>query len=267
MSPDRQSQRPLTSAEERTAKLTLKEISAVFHMPLHEACVQLQADEPALKKRYRELGITAWPYRKRYKFDNPTIENMVRAAGSNKLINHDNPSPKSPFGNFLLTTQTMKKKPKKESSEQEEKVQFAVKKARSIRRKSPEHQTPPTPHRQSYHPYQQPHVSPHIKTQSPTAIHSPPYEEYYSPTSQYVHHQHMMSPQYETHYFHQEISPSQSYDSGPFSPQSTLTTNTIQNISPNSVQLPPITELFNPPPPYKQTFYQRNQTNKENQKE
>jgi hypothetical protein len=51
--------RPMTSAEERTMRLTLQEISAVFHMPLHEACVQLQADEPTLKKRYRELGINA----------------------------------------------------------------------------------------------------------------------------------------------------------------------------------------------------------------
>jgi hypothetical protein len=50
----------MTASEERTSKLTLQEISAVFHMPLHEACVYLQADEPALKKRYRELGINAY---------------------------------------------------------------------------------------------------------------------------------------------------------------------------------------------------------------
>jgi hypothetical protein len=54
------SKRPMTASEERTSKLTLQEISAVFHMPLHEACVYLQADEPALKKRYRELGINAY---------------------------------------------------------------------------------------------------------------------------------------------------------------------------------------------------------------
>jgi len=50
---------------DRAANLSYQEVSAVFHLPLHEACVQLRVDESSLKKRCRQLNIPRWPYRKR----------------------------------------------------------------------------------------------------------------------------------------------------------------------------------------------------------
>jgi hypothetical protein len=53
------------SRDDRAASLTHGEISQYFHIPLHEAVVQLKVDETSLKKRCRQLGISRWPYRKR----------------------------------------------------------------------------------------------------------------------------------------------------------------------------------------------------------
>jgi hypothetical protein len=47
---------------DKAAHLSYQEVSAVFHLPLHEACVQLRVDEASLKKRCRQLNISRYVY-------------------------------------------------------------------------------------------------------------------------------------------------------------------------------------------------------------
>jgi hypothetical protein len=47
----------MTEAETRAKQLMLSEIQRVYHLPLHEAIVQLNVTEIPFKRRCRELGV------------------------------------------------------------------------------------------------------------------------------------------------------------------------------------------------------------------
>jgi hypothetical protein len=81
---------------DKAANLSYQEVSAVFHLPLYEACAHLRVDESSLKKRCRQLNIPRfvlyfiflniirWPYRKRYDDLIKQIDDAKQVACSQK---------------------------------------------------------------------------------------------------------------------------------------------------------------------------------------